>query len=58
MPNHRLGLTRHEWAERVRRLWAGVIQPRDARMNILAEMTRAMNAATLPLTGAPMAAAI
>ena len=34
-------------------LWAGVIRPQDTlQMNILAEMTRAMNAATLsPLTG-------
>ena len=41
-------------------LWAGVIRPQDTlQMNILAEMTRAMNAATLsPLTGAPMAAAV
>ncbi|MGA9147315.1 MAG: TIGR03767 family metallophosphoesterase [Candidatus Nanopelagicales bacterium] len=41
-------------------LWAGVIRPQDTmQMNTLAEMTRAMNAATLsPLTGAPMAAAV
>ncbi len=41
-------------------LWAGVIRPQDTmQMNVLAEMTKAMNAARLsPLTGAPMAAAV
>ncbi len=41
-------------------LWAGVARPQDTmQMNVLAEMTKAMNAARLsPLTGAPMAAAV
>lgn len=41
-------------------LWAGVIRPQDLmQMNVLAQMTVAMNAARYsPLTGAPMAATV
>jgi len=41
-------------------LWAGVIRPQDTlQMHVLAEMTKAMNAAKeSPVTGAPMAAAL
>lgn len=41
-------------------LWAGVIRPQDTmQMNVLAQMTLAMNAAKYsPLTGAPMAGAV
>lgn len=41
-------------------LWAGVIRPQDTmQLHVLAEMTKAMNAAKLsPVTGAPMSAAL